>query len=1214
MRKSEKESILDLEDIMEFDDFEEQIGIISEPLYFMNNNNSIYFGFYEKSSNIFYKIEESKTKRFTINRNSKRLEIKYLSKYHSHSRILFYNLNDNIPYLIKSTKHDNNKLTEDIIIHFPYSPVHRKKRDNYNESSDYLLENYNLYNNLLCFDCPYKTIYIPNCSKDDLDQIYRQIFNNEKNEIFIDEQIKILDFQAYKIKINELKEKINSENKNNFNDIYITYANISETLEKYHYETILSIYNNYKSEFKLEKNIQEKKTDKNKNEIYVMKRIVVSPYFVKIKKENLHPTSRFLRLYYKNNNFIKIEFQDERDSQLFSHFGSNLMKSDNVGFSKLYKKVFNEGFNLCGKKYLFFFSPTNCMKSNCIWLLEENNYKNKLSYYYQSLGVYSAFSNASLSFSKAISRVGQNFTSTISFYHKDKNTCFNCDIIEDIKAPNGDIYNDGCGMISVDLMKDICNELNKGIFSSAIQIRYKGAKGVLVINQKIEGKKIILTRSMIKYDVNNSENLEICRFAKYSTGFLNLQIIILLIINGVNKNKILRFAKKEMYNYRNYKIINNSNKKASEKLLEECKEINKILNMVHHQDKNLIKEKDYLSKIARSTYIYNRLSNISKKYRFHLKNSCFAFGVFDFFGILKENEIFIQMHKDKGNKKIISGDVLLTKNPCLSLYDIQKVKAVNNTLTKQYYSEFYENVVIFPAKGEIPLTSKISGSDLDGDIYWICWEQSFVQEFKKRDYSYKLTILKNNEKLKDEFNINEKGEKIKKTWTKIDTIDFNKTNEVINSNLKNDIINAIKNKENMDLVNDKIKNLCLKYYIFYQKEYKLPDVCRDHLGLINNLFVNDAFKNGSLNDEIEKHAFYHSIEVDFQKTGETSFFSAKNSVPFFLTKKEQYKLSNNIIKIKEIYDLYKKQNKCDIKYESKMNFEEFEDDSSNLSTQSNDNNNIERNCKFYEFFINKGKYQELDINRKNLKLYEKKKMIYDKNNLSFISQLYELISFYPAMQDSFLNSIYLMTEDFFYENKLNKINFKFSNNCILNKNTFYEIIEKIMNINTKYENDIKYIMKDNCITIELELIYFNEFIEPKKEVFKHDVEDYRKDLYESVNLFKKNSLNEIDKIRKDYLLNHEDIKNILYIILFWIPKEEICIINDNGIKNKINLRDILITRKKLFKSVKYFIEELVLKQTVYEMNNFFYENIKCFSLYFLYCEYIESIDDKINKS
>ena len=234
-------------------------------------------------------------------------------------------------------------------------------------------------------------------------------------------------------------------------------------------------------------------------------------------------------------------------------------------------------------------------------------------------------------------------------------------------------------------------------------------------------------------------------------------------------------------------------------------------------------------------------------------------------------------------------------------------------------------------------------------------------------------------------------------------------------------------------------------------------------------------------------------------------------------------------------------------------------------------------------------------------------MIADKKNISFISQLYELISFYPAMQESFLSSIYLMTEDFFYENKLNEMTFAFSNNCILNKNRFYEIVKKIKDINLKYENDIKYIMKDNCITIELELIYFNEFIEPKKEVFKHDVEDYRKNLYESVNLLKKNSLNKIMQLKNDYLLNYEDIKNILYIILFWIPKEDICIISEEGTKNKINLNDIFLKDKKMFKSVKYFIEDLVTKQTAYEMNNFFYDNIKCLSLYFLYCDYIDNI-------
>ena len=1213
MNNPAEEQIFDDEIFMEIEENEEQFEQIPEPLYFMNNNNIIYFGFYEKTSNIFYKIEESITKRFTINSNSKKLEIKYKSKYHSHSRILVYNLPENIPYLIKSQTNrfnfNNNNFTEDIILHFSYSPVHKKKRKNcYCEPSDYLLENYNKENNLLCFDCPYKTIYIPNCPKKDLDQIYNQIFNYERNELLVDDKIKIEDFEKYKLKIEDMNKRISIHNKNDFNSIYITYANISETLDRFNDETVLSIYNYYQKYFKIEKNIQEKKTDKNKNEIYVMKRIVISPYFVKIKKENIHPSSRFLRLYYKNNNFIKIEFQDERDSQLFSQVEYSSMNKKNCGYSELYKKVFNEGFNLCGKKYLFFFSPTNCMKSNCIWLLEENEHRNKLSFYYQDLGIYSAFSNKFLKFSKAISRIGQNFTSTIAFYHKNKKISFEVEILDDLIAPNGDIYNDGCGMISLDLMKDICNELNKGILSSAIQIRYKGAKGILVINPRIKGRKIILTKSMIKYEVNNSDNLEICRFSKYSTGFLNLQIIILLIMNGVNKNRIFKFAKKEMLNYRNYKIINNK-KKDSQKILVECKEINKILNNIEKQDKNFINKKDYLSRIARSTYIYDRLSSISKKYRFHLKNSCFAFGVFDFFGILKENEIFIQIRKENSTKKIISGEVLLTKNPCLSLYDIQKVTAVNNSLVNEYYSEFYENVVIFPSKGNIPLASKISGSDLDGDIYWICWEQSFVKQFRKRDYSYKLTILKNEEKMENEYTYNEKNEKIKKTWTKIDTIDFNKTEDIINSNLRIEIINSLKNKENMDNINNKIRNLCLKYYVFYHNNYKLPTVSKNHLSLIYDLFKEDAFKDGSLNDEIEKHAFYHSIEVDFQKTGETSTFISKRKVPTFLMKKEQYKLSNNLIKIKEIYDEFEKINKEKIKFSQNTNLEFSEDNSSINSTQSNESNLSEKNFKFYDFFVSRGKYQKNDINRNNLKLFEKMNMIKNKNNLSFIYQLYELISFYPAMQDSFLNSIYLMTEEFFYENDLTKMTFKFSKNATKKEDDFYKIIKRIININKKYEYDIRYLMKENNISIELELIYFNEFIEPKKEVFKHDIEDYRKNLYESVNLIKKKCITDLENIRNEYKLVNEDIKNILFLILFWVPEEDIMIINEDNGNYTINLNKILRNDYKRIKSIKYFIEDLVSKKTLHEINNFFYENIKCISLYFLYCSFFDGNGD-----
>ena len=1215
--------IFDIEEQMEIEDINSKNEIIGEPLHFMNNNNTIIFGFYEQSTNSFYKIEEFKSKKFKINRKSTELEIKYLSNKNSHSRILIYNLLDNIPILIKANKNKNNGNNiikdeniicddeyEDIIIHFTYSPIHRKKFEHYNNPSSYLLENFNLENNLLCFNCPYKTIFIPKCSKFDLDQIYNQLFFHEKREIITDTKINILSFEDYKNKIKILKEKIDKDNNYSFNDIYASYANISETIDKRELESIFTIYNNYRSDFKIEKNIQEKKTDKNKNEIYVMKRIVINPYYIKIKKENLHPSSRFLRLYYKNNNFIKVEFQDEKESQLFSHFGYRYMKSNNSGYSQLYTKVFNEGFNLCNKKYLFFFSPTNCMRSNCIWLLEENEYKEKLTFYYKDLGIYSAFADKSLKFSKAISRVGQNFTSTIAFYHKNKNISFNCEIINDLTSSNGDIYNDGCGMISLELMKEICNELNNKKYSSAIQIRYKGAKGVLVVNPKINGKKIILTKSMVKYDVNNSDDLEICRFARYSTGFLNLQIIILLIINGVQKNKIFNYAKKEMMNYRNYKLIKKKNK-----ILVENNDINKILNNIEKQDKNLILEKDYMSKIARSAYIYNRLSSISKKYRFHLKNSCFLFGVCDFFGILEKNQIYVQIHKEKGNKKIIKGEVLITKNPCISTYDIQKVEAIDNDIINEYFSEFYENVVIFPSKGEIPLPSKISGSDLDGDIYWICWERAFVKQFKKKDYSYKLSMLKNNEELlpENEYTKNENGEQIKKISIKINTINFNNKKYIVNSNIKNDIINALNNNNNMGRINLEIKNMCLNYYNFYQKYYKLPEVSRSHLSLINELFTNDLYKEGSLTDEIEKHAYHHSIEVDFQKTGETSDFEPRKSPPTFLTKTAQYRLCNNLIKIKEIYDEYKNISKEKGKNIYNNIYSDNSDD--NNSTMSDisaiKENNISIDT-FYDFFIERGKYQENEIDRKNIKLFDKQKILYDKKHLSFIYQLYELVSFYPPMQDAFLTSIYIMTDEFFYDNNIKNKILKFSYTLFYNKNLLKEIIKKIFIINTKYENEIKYIMKDNSISIEIELIYFNEFIEPKKEVFKHDVEDYRKNLFEYINFVQKNSIKELEMIRKEYNLKFEDIKNILFILLFWVPKEDIDIIleeNENEHYN-INIIDILNDKRKRIESTKSFINDLVEKTTLMEMNNFFYENIKCFSLYYYFCDFSNNIERK----
>ena len=1217
MESLEDDSALNIDSLMECDDdldTDNEYNIEPIPLYFLSNA-AIEFGFFEQSTNSFYSIEKIAKANFRIKQSSKIFEVTFKSE--NTLQRYFYHLTNNFPTLIKIDKNN-----DDVFLHFNKPPKFSQERE-FEEPSNYLMKYFNEENNLLCLDSPYRTILIPGCPKKVLSQIYSQIFYIERREVLI-EQYKYLNLDNYLENVRNLKEKINKISENNFYDIYINYANISETLQRRKFESILSIYENFKSDFKIKKYPSDKKQDKNMNDFYVMKHISITPYSIRIKKESFHQSSRFLRLYFHNDNFIKVEFKDENDTQLYSngHYAHCPKKLANqiTGLSKLYYKFFKEGFNLCGKRYIFLLNPTNCMRANSLWLLEENEYNTKKDFYYKDLGLDSLVINNKIPFSKLLSRLSQNFTSSYGFKNKLNEEGFKCEIIDDIKNSKGDLYNDGCGMISYPLMKEICDDMNKGEFASAIQIRYKGAKGVLVVNPKIEGKKIILTKSMVKFKCENTEDLEVIRFSKYSPGYLNLQIIILLILNGISKGRIFDIAKKEVSNYRNYKMVKDN-------LPIKNIEFDKVLKNIQKNNLILEQQKDYMSKIARSTYIYNRLSNISKKYRFHMKNCCFLIGVCDFDNILEENEIFVQICQEK-KKKIITGDILVTKNPCLSVYDLQKVKGVKNS----FFSEYFTNVIVFPSKGKVPLPSKITGSDLDGDIYWVCWEKSFLKEFIYKDYSNKVLVLKNKQeyptKFEDKYTFNEKGERIKKYFIRVKTKDFNKTEGAKNPNLS-------------------FLEKCLNYHIFFHKYYKLPEINKNYLAYVSSLFTRDAYKEEVDVTKLEEYAFYHGVEVDFQKAGETSDFIGNLKQPSFLMKRIQQRNSNILIKIKEIYDQYKKMmntkkekekeenlliinrdENINFHHNSEYNLNNNDDSNSTYSGSHHHNNNSnsinsytndENNNSFYEYFIKIGNNQINEFNHKYLKLYEKKRLVNDMYENSFIYKIYELVSVFPPMQEAFLNSLHLISEEYFYEQNLEKNIFVFSDSIFNSfENDIQIIVTKIVEINNYYENEIKYIMSENEISIELELIYLTDFIEPKISVFKNDTEDYKLNLNEQIKFAMKNSINKLESIREEYKMTKNDIINILFIIIFWVPGYDVCIsdtnIKINGDKtidtkeeNSNNIKYInlseQIRRKYRIKSKKEFIDDIVTKRGLDQIKSYYYENLKCFSLYNFYIDF-----------
>lgn len=71
---------------------------------------------------------------------------------------------------------------------------------------------------------------------------------------------------------------------------------------------------------------------------------------------------------------------------------------------------------------------------------------------------------------------------------------------------------------------------------TVIQVRYLGAKGILVLDPELGKNEIHLRKSMTKYPCEDKEAqkyLDILDWNKYKPGYLNRQIIILLRTLGI---------------------------------------------------------------------------------------------------------------------------------------------------------------------------------------------------------------------------------------------------------------------------------------------------------------------------------------------------------------------------------------------------------------------------------------------------------------------------------------------------------------------------------------------------------------------------------------------------------------------------------------------------------------------------------------------------------
>ena len=132
---------------------------------------------------------------------------------------------------------------------------------------------------------------------------------------------------------------------------------------------------------------------------------------------------------------------------------------------------------------------------------------------------------------------------------------------------------------------------------------------------------------------------------------------------------------------------------------------------------------------------------------------------------------------------------------------------------------------------------------------------------------------------------------------------------------------------------------------------------------------------------------------------------------------------------------------------------------------------------------------------------------------SFIYKIYELVSYTATMKEAFITSIDLMSEEFFYQAKLKDKKFSFRTSTF---ESLKEIFEEVKEINSYYESEIKYIMMENEVLSEIEMVYLTDFIEPKIAIFKNDIEDYKINLNEQIRFVKGNCIQRLKEVTNKY--------------------------------------------------------------------------------------------------
>ncbi|KAL5721912.1 RNA-directed RNA polymerase [Ranunculus cassubicifolius] len=482
--------------------------------------------------------------------------------------------------------------------------------------------------------------------------------------------------------------------------------------------------------------------------IVSVRRVEITPSKVYFYNPEVIVSNRVLRNYTKDpfpkeliDNFIRVSFVDEDGKKMWStDLSPRTLPNEIKRTTDINKRILStlkNGIVIGDKRFEFLAYSSSQLRDNSLWMFAPGNGVTAASIR-EWMGDFRKIRNVA----KYASRLGQSFSSskeTLTVYSDEM------EIIKDIKVERDGVeytFSDGIGKISSNFAERVAKKCGiRSSTPSAFQVRYGGYKGVVGVDPK-SVTKLSLRLSMRKYISYNTE-LDVLSWTKFQPCYLNRQIITLLSTLGV-KDEFFQKKQREVVNQLDTILTDSQRALEALEVMSPGESINILREMLicgYKPDKE-----PYLSMMLQ-TFRKTKLLELRKKSRIFIPDGRALMGCLDETRTLEYGEVFIQVsctsHKQDSynvfkragsdqRARIIDGTVVVAKNPCLHPGDVRVLRAVNVPALHHMM-----DCVVFPQKGIRPHPNECSGSDLDGDIYFVCWDPELIppREAQPMDYT-----------------------------------------------------------------------------------------------------------------------------------------------------------------------------------------------------------------------------------------------------------------------------------------------------------------------------------------------------------------------------------------------------------------------------------------------------------------------------------------------